>query len=210
MKFLIGTFYRPPNSESSKWEYIAYSMKKAKDTNINNIIITGDFNCNLNNTRDSKLVDIIWDQGMSQLISECTHFTENSATLLDLLVVNNKDVIEFSGVGDNILPSNIRYHCPIFCVIKLPKSHTRTYKRKIWSFSNTDFQDYQFLIKNQDCDSLHTNDTDQTCDIITNCIINSATKTIPNKIITLRPNDPPWMHNNRKSIRARKRLHFIA
>ena len=44
-----------------------------------------------------------------------------------------------------------------------------------------------------------------------NCIINSATKTIPNKIITLRPNDPPWMHNNiRKSIRARKRLHFIA
>lgn len=186
-------------------------MEKAKDTNINNIIITGDFNCNLNNTRDSKLVDIIWDQGMSQLISECTHFTENSATLLDLLVVNNKDVIEFSGVGDNILPSNIRYHCPIFCVLKLPKSHTRTYKRKIWSFSNTDFQDYQFLIKNQDWDSLHSNDIDQTCDSITNCIINSATKTIPNKIITLRPNDPPWMHNNiRKSIRARKRLHFIA
>ena len=54
-----------------------------------------------------KILDIVSGQGMSQLISECTHFTENSATLLHLLVVNNIDVIEFSGVGDNVLPNNI-------------------------------------------------------------------------------------------------------
>ena len=111
--FLIGTFYRPPNSEASKWEYWAFSLEKAEDSNIN-IIITGDFNCNSYNTHDSKILDIVRGQGMSQLISECTHFTENSATLLDLLVVNHIDVIEFSGVGDNVLPNNIRYHCPIF------------------------------------------------------------------------------------------------
>ena len=49
--FLIGTFYRPPNSEASKWEYLAFSLEKAKDSNIN-IIITGDFNCNSYNTHD--------------------------------------------------------------------------------------------------------------------------------------------------------------
>ena len=124
---------------------------------------------------------------MSQLISECTHFTENSATLLDLLVVNNIDVIEFSGVGDNVLPNNIRYHCPIFCILKLPKSHTRMFKRKIWSFSNTDFREYQSVLKNQNWDSFLSNDIDQTCNSITKCIIESATETIPNKTIMSRP-----------------------
>lgn len=88
-------FSRPPNSEASKWEHITYSMEKSKDTNINNIIITMYFNCNLNNTRDSKIRDIICDQGMSKLIFECTHFIENSATLLDLILVNNEDMIKF-------------------------------------------------------------------------------------------------------------------
>ena len=210
-KFLIGTFYRPPNLEANKWEYIAYSLEKAKDTNIQNIIITGDFNCNQYNILDSKMGDIISDQGMTQLISECTHFTENSATLLDLLIVNNIDIIEFSGVGENILPSSLRYHCPIFCVLKLPKSHTRTYKRKIWSFSKTDFLEYQNNLKNQNWDVLIHNEIDKACSNITNCIIDTATKTIPNKIVTSRPSDPPWMHNEiRKLIRLRKRHHSTA
>ena len=211
MKFLIGTFYRPPNLEANKWEYIAYSLEKAKDTNIKNIIITGDFNCNQYNTIDSKIGDIINDQGMTQLISVCTHFTENSATLLDLLIVNNIDIVEFSGVGENILPSSLRYHCPIFCVLKLPKSHTRTYKRKIWSFSKTNFLEYQTELKNQNWDILIHDNIDKACNDITNCIIDSATKTIPNKIITSRPCDPPWMHNEiRKIMRLRKRKHSTA
>lgn len=50
-KFLIaiGTFYRPPNSEVHKWNLIAYSMEKDKDTNISNVIITVNFKDNLYN-----------------------------------------------------------------------------------------------------------------------------------------------------------------
>lgn len=50
-KFLIaiGTFYRPPNSEVQKWNLIAYSMEKDKDTNISNVIITVNFKDNLYN-----------------------------------------------------------------------------------------------------------------------------------------------------------------
>ena len=33
-------------------------------------------------------------------------------------------------------------------------------------------------------------------------------ETIPNKIVTIRQNDPPWMHNDiRKHIRLRKRAY---
>ena len=69
------------------------------------------------------------------------------------------------------------------------------FKRKIWSFSNTDFREYQSVLKNQNWDSFLSNDIDQTCNSITKCIIESATETIPNKTIMSRHSDPPWMHN---------------
>jgi exonuclease III len=48
-KNIIGTFYRPPNAIATMWEYIAYSIEKAKDTEITNVIETGDFNDNQQN-----------------------------------------------------------------------------------------------------------------------------------------------------------------
>ena len=63
------------------------------------------------------------------------------------------------------------------------------FKRKIWSFSNTDFREYQSVLKNQNWESFLSNDIDQTCNSITKCIIESATETIPNKTIMSRPSD---------------------
>ena len=49
---------------------------------------------------------------------------------------------------------------------------------------------------------------DRIVDIISSNILDAATKSIPNKFVTIRPLDPPWMHNEiRKLIRQRKRLH---
>ena len=46
-KFLIGTFYRPPNSDNNVWDFMVYFMEKSKDTNVENILVTGNFNENL-------------------------------------------------------------------------------------------------------------------------------------------------------------------
>lgn len=46
---------------------------------------------------------------MTQLITDFTHFTVSSETLLDLLIINNIENFDFSGAGDNILPSHICY-----------------------------------------------------------------------------------------------------
>lgn len=90
----------------------------------------------------------------------CSNFCPNARTSPKIpqffrpININDIDIIEFSGVVDNILPSNIRYDYLIFCLRKLPniyKSHT-AYKRyglfqtlisEFVSFSNTDFRDYQ-------------------------------------------------------------------
>ena len=43
-KHLIGTFYRPPNSPNVVLSSIENSVSLALDTNIQNILLTGDFN----------------------------------------------------------------------------------------------------------------------------------------------------------------------
>jgi uncharacterized protein with HEPN domain len=56
-----------------------------------------------------------------------------------------------------------------------------------------------------------SNEINQACNKITNKILEAATKNIPNKVITSRPNDPPWRHNAvRRAIRQCKRLHSKA
>jgi hypothetical protein len=57
----------------------------------------------ITNKTKKKRFEIINNLGLSQIISECTHFTENSDTILDLIIVNKLAIVEFSGVGDNAL-----------------------------------------------------------------------------------------------------------
>jgi hypothetical protein len=81
----------------------------------------------------------------------------------------------------------------------------------MWSFSETDFQEYRNSLQNMEWNSLLNDDPNSSCLHFTNSIISTANNHIPNKIVTFRPCDPPWMNNDlRKSIRKRKRFHTAA
>ena len=56
---LVGGFYRPPNSNNNYNNLIEESIDKAFNTNIANIFILGDFNCNLLHNNDNKMTEII-------------------------------------------------------------------------------------------------------------------------------------------------------
>ena len=47
-RLLVGTFYRPPNSDSTILTHIENSIDFARDTEITEIIILGDFNLDIN------------------------------------------------------------------------------------------------------------------------------------------------------------------
>ena len=53
----------------------------------------------------------------SNIISEPTHFTESLFSLIDLLLVTNKNKILLGGVGKPFLDQNIKFHCPKYCVL---------------------------------------------------------------------------------------------
>ena len=58
-KLLIGTFYRPPNSTNEILSSIEDSIGMAFDTNIQNILMTGDFNLDMFKQNSSRKVSNI-------------------------------------------------------------------------------------------------------------------------------------------------------
>ena len=98
------------------------SIGLARDTNAYDILITGDFNLDMTDNRSSKKInDLCQEYNLSQIISEHTRFTENSRSLTDLIMTSNVDDILLSTVGEPFFDQNIRYHCPIFCVLNFEK-----------------------------------------------------------------------------------------
>ena len=120
---LFGLFYRPPNSNQDINNKIEQSTDLVYDTNIPHIIVAGDFDYNYVEPAGRQNVLSIFNQyNLDQVISEPTHHTEKSSSLLtDLLFTNNQTNILYSGVGEAFLDQNIRHHCPIYAIFKFDK-----------------------------------------------------------------------------------------
>lgn len=208
-KYLIGTFYRPPNSINAYFSAIEDSISLAFDTNIQDILITGDFNLDISKQASNKKIsDICQHFNLKQLILEPTHYTETSSSVIDLFLISNKNHVLLSGVGEPFLDQNLRYHCPIYCVLHFNKYVSPTYTRQIWLYDRGDFQSLSRELEETDWNSLHNNDIDIYATNITDKILRSASKHIPNKSIHVRSSDPPWLTNSIiRLMRKRKRLY---
>ena len=91
-KVLIGGLYRPPNSTADYFTILSESIDSAYNTNIPDIVITGDFYFNMRTNGNNKIKDLIKNNNLEQLINEDTHFTENSSSLIDLILVRNSSI----------------------------------------------------------------------------------------------------------------------
>lgn len=119
---LFGVFYRPPSADADFNLNIENSLYLAVDTDISDIIVTGDFNLNVLNPQMPRNLDSLCTQfSLYQSINQPTNFTEHSSSLIDILLVNNKDQLIVSGVGDPFLNQGVRYHCPIYGIFKFSK-----------------------------------------------------------------------------------------
>ena len=208
-KILIGTFYRPPNSAQEVLSSIEDSISLAFDTNIQHILITGDFNLDiLKQSSHKKVLDLCQHFSLDQLINEPTHHTESSSSIIDLFLTSNKNIILLSGVGDPVLDQNIRYHCPVYCVLKFDKLTTPVYTRHIWLYDRADYESFSRDLNDIDRNSIKSNDIDEYANNLTECITKLAKKHIPNKDIKIRKSDPAWLTTDIKRLmRKRKRLY---
>ena len=82
---------------------------------------------------------------MIQFINEPTHFTENSSSCIDLISSTDPNVIDLIHVGQPFLNVNVRYHCPIYGIFKVPKTLHTCFKRRIWLY---DRGNLIYIVKN--------------------------------------------------------------
>jgi hypothetical protein len=132
---LFGVFYRPPSADSLYMKSIEDSIGLARETRINDIIITGDFNINaLVAPSARKINELCLQYDLTQLIYEPTHYTEQSSSIIDLIFVSNENTVLLSGIGEPFLDQSIRYHCPVFVTLKFTKPKCKTFFRHIWRY----------------------------------------------------------------------------
>ncbi|MEW8545351.1 MAG: reverse transcriptase domain-containing protein, partial [Candidatus Thiodiazotropha sp.] len=207
---LFGLFYRPPNSNSDYFSDIEDSIALALDSpGISEIIITGDFNFNLLNPQTARKINSICTQfSLYQSITQPTHFTETSSSLIDLLLINNKTHLIVSGVGDPFLNQDIRYHCPIYGIFKFSKPKFVSFTRHIWNYDQGNYE----LLHNKatafDWDNIKDNDINTYANNINTAVTSIAKECIPNRYIKVKPSEPPWINSNiKRNIRKRKRAY---
>ena len=214
MRFLYGTFYRPPNSPVSLWSDIENSIDLAYNSNINNIIIVGDFNADflVDNLQLNHFRNILHMYNMSQLVQEPTHYTENSQSLIDVILASDTSIILKTYVGECFLNQPTRYHCPIYGFLQSPITNTKCFKRNIWLFNEGNYDEYREKLSRQNWDDILNSENVNTCVLKFNeLVVKIAKECIPNKLVTIRKSDPPWLNNStKKLIRQRNRAHVKA
>lgn len=90
--------------------------------------------------------------------------------------------------------NQVRYHLPITGVLNHPTIVNTSFKRKIFLYDKGDYKSYRNLLSVVDWDEiLSNNDIDIITNTITNTVLDAANKTIPNRYITVKKDNPPWI-----------------
>ena len=205
---LFGLFYRPPNSSADVYSKIEESISLAVDTGTSHIIITGDLNFNVLNSQTKKKIDSPCTQfSLHQLLTDPSHFTEHSSSLLDLILVSNKEHLILQGVGDPFLDQQLRYHCPIYGFCKFSKPKAKAFTRHIWMYNNGNFSFLREKASSIDWHALENDDISFYASNLNTTILSLTKECIPNRSIKVRTSDPPWITTLlKRQIHKRKRL----
>ena len=123
--------------------------------------------------------------------------TEHSSSLLDLIVVNNPTSVLFTEIcppPPTPLFNQVSYHLPITGVINHPTIVNASGRREIFLYDKGNYESYRNLLSVVDWDGIFRNDDiDIITTTITNKILDAANNTIPNRYITVKKDNSPWI-----------------
>ena len=84
-----------------------------------------------------KMSELVLEYNLTQLISEPTHVTEHSSSIL------GQNNVLLSGVADSFIPNQLRYHSPVIVLLKFTLPITKSFKRQAWYYKLADFEKYR-------------------------------------------------------------------
>ena len=117
--FIVSTWYRPLRSNADTMKDFGLLVQRIESLGLE-VNILGDLNCNVAacplELHTKNLLEICNLYQYHQLINKHTRITAKSATIMDLILTNNKEIFTFSGVchigiSDHSLIYGVRNFC---------------------------------------------------------------------------------------------------
>jgi uncharacterized Fe-S cluster protein YjdI len=109
-------------------------------------------------------------------------------------MVSDTSMVRKAFVGDCFSNQFYRYHCPTYGILNIVDCNTKCFKRNIWLFDHGNYDEYRQKLSNVNWDNLLRESDVNTCAIKFNeTVLNHAKSCIPNKTVTIRQADPPWI-----------------
>ena len=141
---LISTWYRPPDAKIELLVHFENFLQNI-DEEDKNFVITGDFNCNFlstenNNQHTNKLIELINEYQLQQLITSPTRITPRTKTLLDIIItkIGDTKIIESGVIHLGISDHSLVYACR---KVSIPKAKPKVVEtRQFKHFNITNFQ----------------------------------------------------------------------
>ena len=187
---LIGTFYRPPKSGLDYYEVIDDTISKAIHTG-NVCYILGDFNYNLYCKRDSRVVRQLCNQNnLHQMIDHPTRVTENSSTLIDLILTNRPCNIR----EKNVISHGLSDHRLVYVVCKhfRPKAPPRVVRTRAFKRLNVEL--FRLALQNANLESeVQEEDVESGWNRWKNTFIEICNRHAPVVSLRVRGINTPWV-----------------
>jgi hypothetical protein len=220
---LLGTYYRPPISQGNRNNIVdSFTVKlhatllTAIATNPDCLLVVGDFNdrCrqwddgHSNSEMGLKLFDLINIYNLTQVITEPTRYDINAQYILDLMITDAPGLLSKVSVTPPI--ANLD-HCIISCSLAFNFIHEKAYSRKIWDYEKGNYEGLNATLRNNmNTIILYEPTIDTMVDKFNSVLLECASYFIPNRTITVRPRDKPYItHECRRADRIRNRWHKI-
>lgn len=99
-KIIIGTFYRPPNTNINNMIVDFENILSDTFLQADVLLYLGDFNINFFNL-SNPIMDTFESYGLQQLIDEPTRVTQSSSTLIDPIFINTPDLVTRYGTASS-------------------------------------------------------------------------------------------------------------
>ena len=217
-KLYIGSFYRPPNKNSTYIELLRESLDRIYLKHVNKppfIILCGDFNYPhinwANGTAPSvsdgkNLLDIANDFHLNQLVETPTYLCRGVNNILDLVLTSHPSLLSNVSVGQEFSD-----HCIVFFTINELIDENPPSSRKIFLLDKGNYnaarKDMELFKAAFFSSSPGDKSVNENWNKLKQAIATSMDKNIPTKIITSSYRKPAWITSKvKKAINKRNRL----
>lgn len=176
--FLLGTIYKPPNTDHSFWENLDNMLQIIEEQNLMRTLIIGDFNSDPNTINGRKLLSLMDSHLFGPCINEPTRITDSSSTILDQCFVNTLDLVDEFEVTPPIYRSD---HCTIKIELNITIKTAKPYKRRMWKYTDHNLAEYKKALNKKNINIAQYSDVNIAVKTFTDTVLQTAETCIQNK-----------------------------